>query len=172
MQCVSASSTCMCWQGTGSTGLARKLVEHPVSATEAATLAQLPLPPVLERLHRVFQALNAVYSFLLNQHIQVPAYAVLAPSRAHRCDASRCICSFVDVWKLDADYCKQHNCISGRTTAAASGRIQSSCPMQATWSTVKKSVLDLHGGSDARIEDVVAMAELCPEVVSLRDRHK
>ena len=58
-------------QGTGSVGLARKLCEQQVSPTEAAALAELPLPPVLQRLERIFSALNAVYSFLLNMHIQV-----------------------------------------------------------------------------------------------------
>ena len=66
-------SCCWGWgaaQGTGSVGLARKLCEQPVSAGAAARLSQLPLPPVLQRLERVFAAVNAVYSFLLNQHIQ------------------------------------------------------------------------------------------------------
>ena len=52
-------------------GLARKLNEEPISAGEAAALAQLPLPPVLEHLEHTFAALNAVYTFLLNKHVQV-----------------------------------------------------------------------------------------------------
>lgn len=66
---------CNALQGTGSAGLARKLSEQPVSATVAAALARLPLPPVLQRLQRIFGALNLVYSFLLNQHIQVGCMA-------------------------------------------------------------------------------------------------
>ena len=58
-------------QGTGSVGLARKLCEQPVGPSEAAVLRELPLPPVLQRLVRIFAGLNAVYSFLLNGHIQV-----------------------------------------------------------------------------------------------------
>ena len=34
-------------------------------------VAELPLPPDLERLHALFLALNGVHSFLLSQHIQV-----------------------------------------------------------------------------------------------------
>lgn len=43
---------------------------------------------------------------------------------------------------------------------------------QATWSTVRAAVLGLAEGQDACLDDIVAMAELCPEVVSLRDRHR
>ena len=38
---------------------------------EAAVVAELPLPPDLDRLHALFLALNGVHSFLLSQHIQV-----------------------------------------------------------------------------------------------------
>lgn len=56
-------------------GLARKLWEEPVGSKEAALLRHLPLPPVLERLERIFTALNTVYSFLLNLHVQVGPWA-------------------------------------------------------------------------------------------------
>lgn len=36
----------------------------------AAALAELPLAPALQRLERVFAALNTVCAFLLTQHIQ------------------------------------------------------------------------------------------------------
>ena len=38
---------------------------------EAAVVAELPLPPEMQRLEQIFQALNAVHSFLLSAHIQV-----------------------------------------------------------------------------------------------------
>ncbi len=34
-------------------------------------MAELPLPPEMQRLEQTFQALNAVHSFLLSAHIQV-----------------------------------------------------------------------------------------------------
>ena len=34
-------------------------------------MAELPLPPEMQRLEQIFQALNAVHSFLLSAHIQV-----------------------------------------------------------------------------------------------------
>jgi len=36
----------------------------------AGALAELPLPPLLQRLERLFGPLNAVCAFLLTQHIQ------------------------------------------------------------------------------------------------------
>ena len=44
--------------------------EQPTSARFAAVADKLPLPPVLERLERIFSALNVVYALLLNNHIQ------------------------------------------------------------------------------------------------------
>ena len=38
---------------------------------EAAVVAELPLPPEMRHLEQIFQALNAVHSFLLSAHIQV-----------------------------------------------------------------------------------------------------
>ena len=38
---------------------------------EAAVVAELPLPPEMQHLEQIFQALNAVHSFLLSAHIQV-----------------------------------------------------------------------------------------------------
>ena len=38
---------------------------------EAAVVADLPLPPEMQHLEQIFQALNAVHSFLLSAHIQV-----------------------------------------------------------------------------------------------------
>lgn len=38
---------------------------------EAAVVAELPLSPDLERLYRLFLALNGVHSFMLCHHIQV-----------------------------------------------------------------------------------------------------
>ena len=37
---------------------------------EAAVVAELPLPPEMRHLEQIFQALNAVHSFLLSAHIQ------------------------------------------------------------------------------------------------------
>ena len=34
-------------------------------------MAELPLPQEMQRLEQIFQALNAVHSFLLSAHIQV-----------------------------------------------------------------------------------------------------
>ncbi|KAK9795209.1 hypothetical protein WJX73_000198 [Symbiochloris irregularis] len=80
------------FQGTGSVGLARKLWEEPVGSREAALLRHLPLPPVLERLELIFTALNTVYSFLLNLHVQATWTTVRAailqnPKCADACPA-------------------------------------------------------------------------------------
>ena len=37
-------------------------------------MAELPLPPEMQRLEQIFQALNAVHSFLLSAHIQVGSW--------------------------------------------------------------------------------------------------
>ena len=37
---------------------------------EAAVVAELPLPPEMRHVEQIFQALNAVHSFLLSAHIQ------------------------------------------------------------------------------------------------------
>ena len=58
-------------QGTGTVAVAAKRGrEQPTSARFAAVADKLPLPPVLERLERIFSALNVVYALLLNNHIQ------------------------------------------------------------------------------------------------------
>ena len=44
---------------------------------EAAVVAELPLPPELERLYSLFLALNGVHSFMLCHHIQVCDAALL-----------------------------------------------------------------------------------------------
>lgn len=43
---------------------------------EAAVVAELPLPPQLDKLYNIFLALNAVHSFLLSHHIQVWALSL------------------------------------------------------------------------------------------------
>lgn len=43
-------------------------------AQEAAVVAELPLPPEMQTLEQIFQALNAVHSFLLSAHIQVGSW--------------------------------------------------------------------------------------------------
>lgn len=55
--------------------LPSKRSAHAITLQEAAVVAELPLPPDLERLHTLFLALNGVHSFLLSQHIQVCAVA-------------------------------------------------------------------------------------------------
>jgi hypothetical protein len=42
-----------------------------LAAGEAAAFAALPLPPELQRLHRLFPAVNALHGFLTSQHMQV-----------------------------------------------------------------------------------------------------
>jgi hypothetical protein len=42
-----------------------------LAAEEAAAFAVLPLPPALERLARLFPAVNALHGFLTGQHMQV-----------------------------------------------------------------------------------------------------
>ena len=66
-----------------------------VAVSQVATaLAELPLPPALQRLERVFAALNTVCAFLLTQHIQACprlclscflAVSLPAESPARRC---------------------------------------------------------------------------------------
>ena len=65
-------------QGTGTVAVAAKRGrEPPTSAKFAAVADKLPLPPVLERLERIFSALNVVYALLLNNHIQACSYLSL-----------------------------------------------------------------------------------------------
>ena len=55
-------------------GLSRTIVQAEKAALmvqEAAVVAELPLPPEMQHLEQIFQALNAVHSFLLSAHIQV-----------------------------------------------------------------------------------------------------
>lgn len=42
-----------------------------LTASEISTMMELPLPPPLHRLHRIFQALNNVYNFLFTQRLQI-----------------------------------------------------------------------------------------------------
>ena len=57
----------------GALGLSRRLSTQILTPQEANALAQLPLPPALHRLdQQLFPAVNAMYGFLLRQHIQVP----------------------------------------------------------------------------------------------------
>ena len=56
----------------GALGLSRRLSTQILTPQEANALAQLPLPPALHRLdQQLFPAVNAMYGFLLRQHIQV-----------------------------------------------------------------------------------------------------
>lgn len=60
------------FRGTGALGLSRRLSTQILTPQEANVLARLPLPPDLHRLdQQLFPALNAMYGFLLRQHIQV-----------------------------------------------------------------------------------------------------
>ncbi|KAL3163301.1 hypothetical protein ABBQ32_009693 [Trebouxia sp. C0010 RCD-2024] len=73
-------------------------------------MAKLPLPPALQRLEEVlFPPVNAMYGFLLRQHIQP------------------------------------------------------------TWQAIKSAARNVAGGQEVQLEDVQTMAELCPDVVILRD---
>eukprot|EP00884_Botryococcus_braunii_P004307 jgi/Botrbrau1/13878/Bobra.0056s0110.1 len=105
-----------CREGTPAGGrrdprdVLQRMIEHRLLPREAAALDQLPLPLVLDRLLRIFQAVNGVYGFLLRQHIQ------------------------------------------------------------ATWGKMKRAVCDILGSADVHMQDVETMAQLCPEVVILRDR--
>eukprot|EP00192_Tetraselmis_astigmatica_P001777 CAMPEP_0117690540 /NCGR_PEP_ID=MMETSP0804-20121206/25183_1 /TAXON_ID=1074897 /ORGANISM="Tetraselmis astigmatica, Strain CCMP880" /LENGTH=1807 /DNA_ID=CAMNT_0005503597 /DNA_START=438 /DNA_END=5863 /DNA_ORIENTATION=- len=47
-----------------------KALPSSASASACPSVSQLPLPPSLQRLERIFAVLNAVYSFMLSQHIQ------------------------------------------------------------------------------------------------------
>ncbi|KAK9819572.1 hypothetical protein WJX81_002582 [Elliptochloris bilobata] len=62
-------------------GLAAILAEQQTSQVVAA-LVELPLPPPLQRLERVFAALNTVCAFLLTQHIQATWRSVRAAVRS------------------------------------------------------------------------------------------
>ena len=46
-------------------------------------VAELPLPPDLERLNRLFLALNGVHSFMLSHHIQAREPAADSTSFPH-----------------------------------------------------------------------------------------
>ena len=47
------------------------MLQGRLTAQEAAAVAQLPLSPALDRLERIFEALNTVYCFLQMKNIQV-----------------------------------------------------------------------------------------------------
>ena len=60
------------FRGTGALGLSRRLSTQILTPHEVNVLARLPLPPALQRLdQQLFPALNAMYGFLLREHIQV-----------------------------------------------------------------------------------------------------
>ena len=44
--------------------------------------------------------------------------------------------------------------------------------MQATWRNVRKAVRNIPGAQGAQLSDVEAMADLCPSVVIVRNRHR
>lgn len=45
-------------------------------------------------------------------------------------------------------------------------------PLQATWRNVRKAVRNIPGAENAQLSDVEAMADLCPSVVIVRNRHR
>lgn len=44
--------------------------------------------------------------------------------------------------------------------------------MQATWRNVRKAVRNIPGAQATQLSDVEAMADLCPGVVIVRNRHR
>lgn len=44
--------------------------------------------------------------------------------------------------------------------------------LQATWRNVRKAVRNIPGAQGAQLSDVEAMADLCPGVVIVRNRHR
>ena len=44
--------------------------------------------------------------------------------------------------------------------------------LQATWRNVRKAVRNIPGAESAQLSDVEAMADLCPSVVIVRNRHR
>ncbi len=69
------------FKGTGSLGLTKQLLAKTLTAKEAAALDKLPLPSCLERLERIFGAVNIVYGFLMRHHIQAAWCTVKAAVR-------------------------------------------------------------------------------------------
>jgi hypothetical protein len=43
--------------------------------------------------------------------------------------------------------------------------------LQATWRNVKRAIRSIPGAESAQLADVEAMADLCPGVLVLRNRH-
>ena len=60
------------WQGIGPSAPLERLAASAgrLSKEDAGAVAELPLPPQLERLRAVFAAINVLYSFLMLQNIQ------------------------------------------------------------------------------------------------------
>lgn len=67
------------FKGSGALGLSRRLSSRLLTPQEVSVMAKLPLPPALQRLEEVlFPPVNAMYGFLLRQHIQVSPCAGLS----------------------------------------------------------------------------------------------
>ena len=52
------------------------------------------------------------------------------------------------------------------------GALKHGWRLQATWRNVRKAVRNIPGAQGAQLSDVEAMADLCPGVVIVRNRHR
>lgn len=73
------------FKGSRALGLSRRLSSRMLTPQEVNVMAKLPLPPALQRLEEVlFPPVNAMYGFLMRQHIQVCAAAAMVASKCGR----------------------------------------------------------------------------------------
>ena len=50
--------------------------------------------------------------------------------------------------------------------------MRSTDAVQPTWKAIKSAARNVPGGNEVQLEDVQTMADLCPDVVILRDPHQ
>ena len=130
---------------------------------EAAVVAELPLPPEMQHLEQIFQALNAVHSFLLSAHIQVHIASCPASVAQPLHPGKRMSRLTPQNYGCNIHFLKPLN---------GGGALKHRCLLQATWRNVRKAVRNIPGAQGAQLSDVEAMADLCPGVVIVRNRHR